>query len=446
MAKTGTRRAVVIGGGLAGLAAAYRLDQGGWNVLVLEKEPRVGGRCRTERDGGFQFDTGVQFFRDSYDSVLKTAVSLGLGEEFRIPPWGKCIFRQGNAACFTPRSVNPLKLLPWRALGLKGVLDVPSTALPLLARYRAYNIKLPQWWDSGDRVTAREFLSGRTTRAYRRAIAGPVALYAGGAELERLSASAFMVALRTTFADRTVGFHSGVGALADALAGHVEVKTGMEAVELHRSGSAVTGVRARPRGGGRARSYHADVVVCALPAPMVCPVTGKLGRKAQSVIKSTEYSPGIVVNLGFSGEVKGEVGPVLLSAADGFCASWTCTQGSKAVDYAPSGGSVVTVLFVGEQASGLFAKSDRELIELALGQVGRVYGLEGLTRRRGRVDRHPLARPVASPGYSERVRELAKAGSGVKNLFLAGDWTSSPTAEGAVASGFLAAEVAGLSA
>ncbi|MBU4490341.1 MAG: hypothetical protein KKE79_06865, partial [Actinobacteria bacterium] len=81
---------------------------------------------------------------------------------------------------------------------------------------------------------------------------------------------------------------------------------------------------------------------------------------------------------------------------------------------------------------------------LALGDAGRVYELEGLTHRRSRIDRHPLARPVASPGYAERVRELAAAGSGVKNLLLAGDWTSSPTAEGAMASGFLAAEAAGL--
>ncbi|MBU4386413.1 MAG: FAD-dependent oxidoreductase [Actinobacteria bacterium] len=444
MAKTGTGRAVVIGGGLAGLAAAYRLDRDGWNVLLLEKEQQVGGRCRTTRDGGFQFDTGVQCFRDSYDTTLKTAVSLGLGEKFRIPPWGKGIYYRGKVACFAPRQVSPLKLLPWRALGIKGIVDVPATALPLLLNYRAYNIKLPQLWTRGDSVTAGEFLFRRTTRAYRQAIADPVALYAGGAGLDRLSASAFTVALRATFADRTIGFSSGVGALADALAEEVEVKTGMEAVEIHRRGRAVAGVRARPRGGGRARSYHADLVVCALPAPLVGQVAGKLGRKAQLVIKKTEYSPGIVVNLGFSGEVKGAVGPVLLPAADGFNASWVCTQGSKAVEYAPSGGSLVTVVYAGERASGLSGESDRELALLALGDAGRVYELEGLTHRRSRIDRHPLARPVASPGYAERVRELAAAGSGVKNLLLAGDWTSSPTAEGAMASGFLAAEAAGL--
>ena len=443
MAESRDPRAVVIGGGIAGLAAAYRLSGDGWNVLLLEKERGVGGRCRTARGGGFLFDTGVQHFRDSYDSTLKTAVSLGLGERFRLPPRGKGIYHRGKVAGFVPRSMNPLSLLPWRALGLQGLLDVPATALPLIGNYRSYNIKLPRWWARGDLVTAEEYLEPRTSRVYRKAFAEPVALYAGGAGLGRLSASGFMVALRATFFDRPVGFSSGVGSLADALAERVKVRTGMQAQEVLFRGRTAAGVRARPTGGGRARSYKADLVVCALPAPLVGSVVGKLGRKARSVIKETEYSAGIVVNLGLDGEVKGDPGPVLLPGAEGFSASWICTQGSKGNEYAPPGGSVVTVVYSGKRASDLLGESKRGLVDLAMGEAGRVLEMEGLSVKRGRVDRHPLARPVVSPGYARRVRELQEAGSGIKGLVLAGDWTSSPTVEGAVASGFLAAERAG---
>ncbi|MBP1693772.1 MAG: Phytoene desaturase [Chloroflexi bacterium] len=49
---------IIIGAGLAGIAAAARLAQHGLHVTVLEKNTRPGGRCdRLSRDG-HHFDTG----------------------------------------------------------------------------------------------------------------------------------------------------------------------------------------------------------------------------------------------------------------------------------------------------------------------------------------------------------------------------------------------------
>jgi monoamine oxidase len=50
--------AVVIGAGLSGLTAAYRLRRDGWQVVVLESEPVPGGRVRSMRAGGYLFDLG----------------------------------------------------------------------------------------------------------------------------------------------------------------------------------------------------------------------------------------------------------------------------------------------------------------------------------------------------------------------------------------------------
>src|SRR5258708_33403253 len=43
------RSCIVIGGGLAGLAAAYQLTNAGWTVEVLEAQPRLGGRVLSYR-------------------------------------------------------------------------------------------------------------------------------------------------------------------------------------------------------------------------------------------------------------------------------------------------------------------------------------------------------------------------------------------------------------
>ena len=53
-----SRRAVIIGGGLGGLAAALRLRASGWEVTVCEAGPQMGGKMNRWSSGGFTFDTG----------------------------------------------------------------------------------------------------------------------------------------------------------------------------------------------------------------------------------------------------------------------------------------------------------------------------------------------------------------------------------------------------
>ena len=437
-------RAVVIGAGLAGLAAGYRLSRDGWDVLVLEREGEVGGRCRTVVQGGFQFDTGAQYFRDSYDSVLKTAIELGLGDRFRIPSPSAAYFYRGKAARFAPRSLNPLALLPWRALGPKGLVEAVSIAVPLLRGYRSYNMRFPHRWVNGDLRTAADFLCARTKPDFMRSFCEPLSCYALGVEPDRTSAAAFLAALRATFADRTGCFTGGIGLLPDSLAKRVRVMCGMEAQRVVLEGSVAVAVKARPTEGGRQRSYRADLVVCAVPAPLVGGITGGLGGTAERMISETEYSPEIVVNIGFAAEVGGEAGPVLLPASGGFRFDWALTNMSKSLEYAPPGATGITLVCPGRRSASLIGEEDDALIEMALGEAGKVFGMIAAPPVQSRVDRHTLGRPVVSPGHAGRVRRLWEEGSGIKNLVLAGDWTRSPTIEGAVMSGFYAAEIAGL--
>jgi len=62
---------VVIGAGLAGLAAATTLRQAGREVLVLEASDGVGGRVRTDRVDGFLLDRGFQVMLTGYPEVRR---------------------------------------------------------------------------------------------------------------------------------------------------------------------------------------------------------------------------------------------------------------------------------------------------------------------------------------------------------------------------------------
>jgi phytoene dehydrogenase-like protein len=54
----GTDTAVVIGGGIAGLATAALLAREGYDTTILEARGELGGRAGNWEHGGFRFDTG----------------------------------------------------------------------------------------------------------------------------------------------------------------------------------------------------------------------------------------------------------------------------------------------------------------------------------------------------------------------------------------------------
>src|SRR5581483_8254861 len=83
-ARPGSRHAVVVGAGLAGLSCAYRLQQAGWRVTVLESGDRVGGRVLTKRADGHLFDVGPTLVSDKYTEYLKLLDELGLSD--RVVP------------------------------------------------------------------------------------------------------------------------------------------------------------------------------------------------------------------------------------------------------------------------------------------------------------------------------------------------------------------------
>jgi phytoene dehydrogenase-like protein len=60
---------VIVGGGLAGLAAARRLDRAGVNWLLVEASDRIGGRVATDVMDGWRLDRGFQVLNTAYPRV-----------------------------------------------------------------------------------------------------------------------------------------------------------------------------------------------------------------------------------------------------------------------------------------------------------------------------------------------------------------------------------------
>lgn len=62
-----TKKAIIIGAGLGGLATALRLTTQGYQVHIIEKHHQAGGRLNQLKKDGFTFDIGPSFFSMSYE-------------------------------------------------------------------------------------------------------------------------------------------------------------------------------------------------------------------------------------------------------------------------------------------------------------------------------------------------------------------------------------------
>lgn len=100
------RRAVIVGAGPGGLAAALLLAKSGVKVTVVEKRAEVGGRTSTIEQDGFKFDMGPTFFL--YPRVLReifSAAGYDLDREVpmtRLDPQYRLVFGAGGELLATP--------------------------------------------------------------------------------------------------------------------------------------------------------------------------------------------------------------------------------------------------------------------------------------------------------------------------------------------------------
>jgi oxygen-dependent protoporphyrinogen oxidase len=118
---------VVIGGGLSGLACAYRLWQLGVPVTLLEADERAGGLIGTVEHEGFLFETGPQSFQGT-DSVLDLIRELGLEVDLcqADPRAPRYVMRHGH---LQQLPMSPRAVLRSSLLGMGARWRIASEAL-----------------------------------------------------------------------------------------------------------------------------------------------------------------------------------------------------------------------------------------------------------------------------------------------------------------------------
>ena len=115
----------VIGGGVAGMAAAYRLLQAGHAVTIYEASETLGGLVRTFDTSGEPLEAFYHHIFTTDTTIIAMIEELGLGDRLVWKQSKVGFFRDGKIWPFvTPRDLlnfKPLPLIDRVRLGLAGV-------------------------------------------------------------------------------------------------------------------------------------------------------------------------------------------------------------------------------------------------------------------------------------------------------------------------------------
>lgn len=258
---------VVLGGGVAGLAAARDLRRAGRRVVVLEREDSPGGMAAGFDAGGVRLDRYYHYFNEGDDEAQRTIAEVLPGESIRWRTVPVGMFRKGRSHPFS----TPFDLLRFPALGPVDRLRVCAH----LARTAAI----------GDptglhREAARDWLLRWLGEDAYRAVWEPLLTRKFGPLAPRVSAAWLWARIRRMAATparhawhRTYGcLPGGAYRLADGLADRareegVEVRLSAEVTRLSVRDGRIDAVHLR--GGG---AVAADSVISTLALPALAPL------------------------------------------------------------------------------------------------------------------------------------------------------------------------------
>ena len=371
---------VVVGAGLAGLAAAYTLRKHGLDATVFEASPRPGGRVLRQEAGGFRIDVGANIFLDTFGTARQLADDLGVSlERTRVPVNGG-IYRNGKfhglyggnrfaSQCKTIATLLSFRLLSpkgvWKALGFIRMLQDRGADLGLEDHSRILDL------DTGE--SAAEFVESRFGSELLEWLVGPsLTGYAFG-HPEQIGAAGAM-ALLWQFGLNGSAWpvlpRGGTGVLVDALASACEgsIRTSTPVRRIVTRDGVATGVATA------SGFVEADAVICATTATRALEIAPDLPSGIRSVLRRVTYSRCCRVFFGVdSNPFPRDWYAVTFPRGTGTFMAGMSNATVLSPETAPAGKALMDALLVEDQADRFSALDDEHAAERILAEVRRYF-------------------------------------------------------------------------
>ena len=438
--------AVIVGGGLAGLSAAWRLRH--WDTVVLESGTRVGGRIRSERRGDYWLNWGGHVFAgagSSTDALLNEVGVMAVqipGSLQGLSMNGKFI-KKGHIATYPFRIPMSLaaRVDTMRA-GLKVVSGVAKyTGVVRKRAGESGAMRQQRIYDFENSTSFQDFVGNLSEDA---AALFKTTVTRSAGDMDQISAGAGI-----GYFSLVLGFGQGLSqgivggpstlteSIAAALGDRIELGAAVHEV-VHKKDS----VLVRYRQDGVDREVEARTVVLATTADVSHRIAVDLPEDLRGALGQIKYGPHVSTAFLTNETTAKPWDDIYAIAAPKRSFAIALNQASivrGTESVRKPGGSFMT-FSPASLGTALLDKPEEEVINTHLTDLDQVLG-HGFADSvvEAKVDRWKNASPYCFPGRAKIQSTLMR---GTDRVFLAGDYLGTLYTESSITTGFSAAQEA----
>lgn len=423
-------RLIVVGGGIAGLAAAWSARDTAaragvtLDVLVLERSTEVGGKARTIVRDGWMVEGGPSGFlggRPELDTLIRAAGLTDHVVQANASAKRRFLYRAGRMRELKP---SPLGFARSGIMSLGGL--VRMAAEPFIARSQSTEDE--SVWafaarrfgaEAADRLMAPATLGVFAGDARRLSVASA---FPKMAALEREHGSLIRGMIARQGGPRTSGLSSlrdGMQSLPLALAanGGCRVRCGAIVQRIDRAQSGWTVTIADD-----GTALDADAVIIATEPWAAASCIRHLSARAADALDTIPCPPVTVVALGYDSFARAKIPDgfgVLISRGEGVRMLGNLWETSTFPGRGPAGGILVRVMFGGAVDPSIGALDESDAIALAVREVSHLYSLTPAPAfaHAVKIDR---AIPQYEIGHADRVAAVSNFFETLDNVAMTG--------------------------
>ena len=444
----------VIGAGISGLACAYRLQQSGVDVALLEASDHAGGLMSTVEKGGALFETGPQSFQGT-GTLLDLIRELGIEGELQKadPRAPRYVYLHGH-----------LRKIPMSPQAL-----LTSSLLAPGSRWKIATEAFKRSKPPSEEETVASFVRRKFGHEILEYLVAPFVsgVYAGDPEQlslkaafptldewEREYGSVLRGAMKSRPAKAKGGgppplcsFRRGVATLPIAMAGKLgeRLQTGTTVLEIQRaSGSGANSSSYELRAQRRAQERHAvvDAVVIATPAYAAGALLGTVSAHIAQILSGIPYAPVAVVASNYRRQQIGD--PLdgfgfLVPRGQKVRTLGTVWNSSLFPGRAREGTATMTSFIGGATDVEIVQHSEDEIAQIVQSENARILGITGPPIESA-VWGYTRALPQYNLGHGHIVEAIRDAERQTPGLFFAGNYLEGPAIGKCVENGFHTAE------